>query len=95
MLNREHRMTGEDRNVLANLLEKIKAIHSVREHDKYVYFLKKAMEEAERRNAAHFYERFKSMLMAVLLSKRAKDTRLSSRGITKAVACAMLSIELA
>lgn len=94
-MNRAHKMTTEDRNVLASLLEKIKQIHSRKDYKKYVYFLKQAMDEARKRNAPHFYERFKSMLMAVVLSQRAFDTRLSSRGFGKALACAIVAVEIA
>lgn len=84
-----HRMTGEDRKVLSNLMEKIEAIHSMKDHKKYVYFLQQAMQEAQKRNAPSYYARFRTMLMTARLSKRAFETRLSSRGITTSVAMAI------
>ena len=88
-MNKAHVMTGEDRRVLSILMEKIEAIHSIRDHAKYIYFVQKAMEEAKKRNAVSYYGRFKTMLMAARLSKRAFETRLSSRGITTSVAMAI------
>lgn len=80
-MENSHTMTGQDRVVLSNLLEKINAIHSLKEHDKFVFFLRKAMEEAKRRNAPHYYDRFHTMLVTSKLSKRAFESRMFGRDI--------------
>lgn len=63
-----HVMTGQDRRVLSKLLAKINSIHSIKEHQKYTYFLRKAIEEARKRNAPMYADRFCEMLLESKLS---------------------------
>jgi len=72
----EFKMTGQDRKVLAALMEKIKTINSLTEYRKFIYFVDRAIEEAQKRNAPNYYERFKTMKMGARLSYEAIRPRL-------------------
>lgn len=68
-------MTPEDRKVLSLLLEKVKKISALKDYQRYIYFINKCIEEAEKRNATQFLERFRDMRNGARLSYRAFDAR--------------------
>lgn len=68
-------MTPNDRKVLSQLLEKVKAISALKEYQKFIYFVNKCIEEAQKRNAGSFLERFIDLRNAARLSHRAFEGR--------------------
>lgn len=68
-------MTPQDRKVLSNLLEKAKSLDNQSTHDRFVYFINKCIEEAQKRGANSFAQRFLDMRNAAKLSYRAFESR--------------------
>lgn len=68
-------MTPEDRKVLSALLEKLKKINALRDYQRYIYFVNKCIEEAQKRNATSFVERFNDLRNGARLSYRAFDSK--------------------
>jgi hypothetical protein len=68
-------MTPEDRKVLSNLLEKAKTLDSKSTQDRFIYFINKCIEEAQKRGASSFVQRFLDMRNAAKLSYRAFESR--------------------
>ena len=68
-------MTPEDRRVLSLLMEKVKKINARTDHTRYIYFLNKCIEEAQKRSASSFLDRFKDMRDGARLSHRAFESK--------------------
>lgn len=73
-------MTPDDRAVLSKLLEKVKSISALKEYDRFIFFINKCIEEARKRNANGFVERFTDMRNAARLSYRAFESRRTAGG---------------
>lgn len=68
-------MTPDDRVVLSGLLERAKMLDNHATHDRFIYFIRKCIEEAKKRGASSFADRFTDMYGAHQLSFRAFDSR--------------------
>ena len=68
-------MTPDDRIVLSGLLERAKLLDFQKTHDRFVYFIRKCIEEAKKRDAEQFVQRFTDMYAAHQLSFRAYNSR--------------------
>lgn len=79
-MNKTHQMTEQDRRVLAALLEKLMAFHSIRDNKRFMYFVEKAKQEARKRNAPHYYDRFSSIELSAKLAYEAYRPRLQRMG---------------
>lgn len=68
-------MTPNDRIVLSGLLERAKMLDNHQTHDRFIYFIRKCIEEAKKRGSEQFAQRFTDMYGAHQLSFRAFDSR--------------------
>lgn len=68
-------MTPQDRIVLSGLLERAKMLDNHKTHDRFIYFIRKCIEEATKRGAKSFAQRFTDMYGSHQLSFRAFDSR--------------------
>jgi len=79
-MNKTHQMTEQDRRVLAALLEKLVGLNAVRDNKRFMFFVEKAKQEARKRNAPHYYERFSNMQLSAKLAYEAYKPRLQRMG---------------
>jgi len=84
-------MTPQDRIVLSGLLERAKLLDHHQTHDRFIYFIRKCIEEAKKRGSSSFADRFTDMYAAHQLSFRAFDQRRQMVGKLAATGHAVVS----